>query len=631
MVSNLPQLRLDHSNDKIVTADGETVLLLLNGQMVDEIKLLSLNPKNVKLVEYSETPPVRYLNLNVSSVINVVTYDKKIKGLDLNINLNNSFTDRYGTNIANVAVYDTINSFDVQYFMDYRGFDNMIKNQEYTYLNKNYRSIYKGVPSDYEGVYNRLTTEYNRVTKSNTISAKFVVRDSDGSENYTQNIVHEAVETESSEVRYKKIDDSFKSWALDLYYSHNLKDDQVIGFNVVSTFSDADSDSELSSSYDAEPEQNYLIEDKNENESYSIIGEIFYSKPFEKTEWTIGARNRYKYLEQTYNNSYRSDVTQNISYLYSSVTGKIKGKLPYTYNLGVENTNSSSGGDSSNKVDQNDIVIKSSLSLLMSVDDKSNFRYYAYLSSNTPSISMITNNQTHIYDSLIYRGASDLTPYYIVGNQLKYQLNLDKLYFNTTVRYQRFINPYLNTFIEEDNMVVKTYQHHEKLDDFYTSISLSWKPSKYISISPTYGLSDQSVKFNDGREERLTSHYFSGNVKLNYNSWSLLFEDTEPYRNMSGEITSEFGRTVYSQLSYSKKNFNVVGWFLHHPKTSSDITTSNVIDIKEEKIWNGLKSTFGIKVVYSLQIGKDKKRTGKKMLSNSDGSSGLNEENTANF
>ncbi len=626
MISGLSRFNIDPLNHKIQTSDGEPVLVLLNGIETDEIKLLSLSPKEIQKIEYYQLPPGRFSNLNSTSVMNIITYKKRDKGMDININTGNSFTDIYGDNTVSIGLYDSINSLDFQYFIDYRNLNDIIQNQEYTYFDKNTTSLYQGRPGKYRRTNNRFSTEYKRNTDSNKLSAKFILRRSDGFENYTQNIT----QNEDVETRSRKLKDTYNSYALDIYNATYYKKDRIIGMNVVGTISDANSISDLSAIYTESSELNYEFEDINTNKGYSVIAEVFHTMSLNKVKWTVGVNNYYKLLKQTYNNHKETKIKRNRSYFYTGISGEIKNKIPYSFNIGFENTNASIETDE--KQHQRMPVAKSSLSLLIPIAKKHKLRYASYLSSNVPSITEMAENYTYLDHALIYRGTSDISPYYVWGNRLNYQLTgSDNFYISPAVRYQLFFEPYQNAFIKEGDLIVKTYQTYDKLTDFYVSLSLNWKPLAFFNLQTTYGFSDVSLRSGNKKTENLIDQYFLTKLYFTHKNWKLSIINLEPYTNMDGEIITTYGRTLYTQLSYTRKNLNISGWFIHRPNQSSYRTASDIIDIKEEKTWNDLNSVIGIRLVYNLNIGNKRKKSVRKIVTNEDSSSGLSKNNTSNF
>ncbi len=629
LLSDLPQFSLDRINNKLKTSDGEPLLILINGIEADATKLLSLNPKKVKAIEHYQLPPARFSNLNTSAVINVVTYEQKERGLDLNISANNSFTDGYGTNVVSVGVHDSVNVLEFQYFIDYRKFDDILNNQKYQYIEDDVFSYYRGKAGDYNGSYNRLTAEYKRNTKLNSFSARLVYRNSRGFEDYKQNIEQSLTQKKGQELRTRRLEDFFGSYALDIYNAKHFRNNKVLGVNVVGTLSEANSTSALSVNSSLSPSLNYVYEDFNDNTSYSIIGELFYSQPISKLNWTIGAKNYFKFLEQTYNSTQSSSLEQNKAYIYSGISGKISKSSSFSYNIGVENTNALIDGTSS-KLEQSKAVLKSSLSVLIPLGQKHKFRFNSYLSSNVPSITEMASNRVFLDQSLIYRGEPNMVPYYIWGSQLRYQFSTPKLYFTPTIRYQSFVDPYLSAFVKEGDYVVKTYRQFDRLKDLYASLMLSWKPVDFFNVQTTYGFSHVSLHIDGEESSSLPSHYLSLKFLFNYENWRLTLENTEPYENMQGEIINKYGRSSYVQLSYSKNNISAATWFWHQPNSSGYRTNSKLISVEEEKIWEGLRCVLGVKLTYNLQLG-EKDRSAKKLLQNEDNSSGLSKNNTANF
>ena len=118
LMRNVPQLSLNDMTNKLQTANGGTVKVLLNGLMVEETDLIGLRPEDIIKVEYYSQPPARYANLGVDAVLNVVVR-RSDNGGYIMANIRQGLTTGFGTDIIQGKLSKGDNDYSLRYFLDY--------------------------------------------------------------------------------------------------------------------------------------------------------------------------------------------------------------------------------------------------------------------------------------------------------------------------------------------------------------------------------------------------------------------------------------------------------------------------------------------------------------------------------
>ncbi len=135
-----------------------------------------------------------------------------------------------------------------------------------------------------------------------------------------------------------------KTPSLDLYYQRNLKNDQLLIFNIVGTYIDSRSTrlyQEINEENDLSIYSSVLGGDK-----YSLIAEGIYEKSFKSGKLSAGLKHTQSYTKNKYEGGdVATDIGLNFAETYAFVEYQLrKNKFNYTFGLGAMRSYNSQGG-----------------------------------------------------------------------------------------------------------------------------------------------------------------------------------------------------------------------------------------------------------------------------------------------
>lgn len=628
-ISRLPQFNLNIINNILETADKKKIKILLNGLNASETDLMTIPANDILRVEYYTEPPARYANLGVGAVINVITATPESSGMALMINTNNSFTTGYGTNTAYLKFYNPRNQLDVNYFIDYRNLSDNRINQQFNYsVNGNrYKNVYIGNPGTYKGEYHIIQTRYIHEKKNDYIfSSKVNYRLNPGWENYTQkSLLQINDQPQTSGTASKSLKSNYNAISTDMYFAKTMKNNQEIIANAVGTHFKSTSNNLLSRTQ-SDDSENYTYKNNIVNKSSSLIFEVLYNKRFDTGNFTIGSRYFFKNQFQTYNESTESSLEQQIIYLYSGLSGAMS-KLKYNAEFGLEYTNNVHLDIKKTPV--NFAVVKPSLSLSYPTSKNSSVRLNTGFRSSVPEMSYLTTNPIYLNYNYYSIGNPTLKPYYNLFNQIQYQLNLPKLYFSASAKYNRLFKPYLIAFTDNGTSIVRSWDVKKNMSYYGSDINVRWAPAKWISLQAYLSVmySELTDFSNETKSDLSKMGAFS--TTFMYRDFRFTSQLGTSYTNLMGDYVEKRMPYYVGNLSWNKNSFSVGLQYIHNPNPTVTYSKSNVMDFREELRWNNFNHLFTVKLTYSFSKGKQNTINQNQRLNNTDNDSGLREETKA--
>lgn len=627
LVSNVPQLFLNSLNNKIQTVKGGSVLILLDGLKVNEQDLMGVRPEDVLKAEYFSQPPIRYANLGIDAVMNVITRRSKIRGGYVMANLRNGLTTGFGTNIMQVKYSNGNNDFSLRYFVDYRDLNKNRLNQSYEYtLDDGVYLINKqGENGDYVGQYHIAEGTFARVKSDDyLLSLKAKIAVAPNLENSPQKMsgirAGNAVGDEYSRVYAQS---NYLSPNIDLYYSKKFANRQELMLNVVNTYYDSKSNKTLTERFDNDV---YEVYTQLNNTSYSLISEAVYIKEFDKQSLNVGTKYFYKTLQENYESSFASltkknNEIQNI-YVYAEWLGKFD-KFSYMLGLGAEQTWLQA--NETNKY----FVLKPTLSLSYFLTSKSSFKLSSLIESHVPDISLLTNSPAYLDSAFISHGNPSLKPYYDFSNSLSYSYNTSSLYFETALSYIYSHSPYYVVFRNNGKFAEKTYANQGDVRIGQYEMFMRWNPTNWFSITPFYTLSYQQTKYA-GFDYNNWYQRFSMSAMASYKDFSFNGRIIVSNKKLFGIALNKPTNYYYADVTWKKKSLSLKLACLFSGEPDIMETCKNLpVQYRESKEWGNFKGLMFVQLVYTLPFGKSIKRSSSQKLNNNDNDSGLYIDNKA--
>lgn len=333
----LPGLRIDVALQRI-TVDGGTAILQINGKEVPLARLANLKAEQVKRVEYSNSPGIRYLDRGASGIINIILKEREDGGSIVaqgQTAFNTGFADGYlmGT------YHRGRSEFALEYSTSYRNYDSVPYALEDSYIDAARmvtRSQRTNMPFWY--VSHDLTAQYTYQHDDSTmfvasVEDAFLTKTLDASGTMTE--TDRGVTTVQTMEQHSRQKDNMPK--IDLYYTHKMPRGQKVELNAVGEYS--------ANRYD-----NTLIYTSgtyariNEGHGYAISGEGSYSKEFENAVLRTGLQYQHNFSENEYKlYGVTTAMAKDNAYLYAELQGALGKRAGYSIGTGAKLLNVADG------------------------------------------------------------------------------------------------------------------------------------------------------------------------------------------------------------------------------------------------------------------------------------------------
>ncbi len=324
---SLPDIQVDETERTItsLSALGE-VQLRINGMVVKQADLLSLDPKLVKNIKLVNRPGVRY-GQDIAYVIDINTR-RSDSGWGVGVGLQNTFTTYFGNNDIHLKRNMGKSELTLNYINGYSSTRNSRTVSSRDYL-LNDGTTYSVRREDID-TYKRLFTQYwgAKYNWADSSTTAFQVN-FDVVYNHAPGDCSRYLLTDGTSNIYNTSSNS-SSWspALDLYFSHRFSDNQTLTANATlsSILTDQYSEMDEGGSYA------YAVDGK----VWRLFSEVIYNVRMKPFAWSSGVQMDWKYTC----NKYSGDVDalngmhQSTLYLFTDVEGNI-GNLYYQVGLGA--------------------------------------------------------------------------------------------------------------------------------------------------------------------------------------------------------------------------------------------------------------------------------------------------------
>ena len=536
----IPRIVVNPADNTVKTLANQDVQLRINGIEASNSEVMAINPKDVIRIEYHDQPGVRFNG--AAAVINYIVKHRDTGG-NLMLNASNGVTmPGWGEYHLSGKVNFGKSSFSLMTHYSPRD----------VYWTRTNAETYNFSTGTIE---NREVGEPTRF-KMNPVNIGLTYNWTNGEKNMLQIALRDFMnftphsKTNRDSYLYQGTDsfaihdhESSKSISpsLDIYYEHNLPDDNHLYFDVVGTY--------INSSNDRRFEQLPLgetvadttdVTSRVRGNKYSLIGEAIYEKDWENIALTVGVRHNQQWMENTYLGS--ADATVNMTtaetYAFAEVQQRVK-QFSYAVGIGAMHTYIEQGGQK-----QSNWIARPQLTMSYDFGKGVFWKYKGYVSGYQPSLSAMSDVAQQIDKYQIRQGNPNLKPVMFVANemQLSWQskyVNLN-LWANYSYDHKPIMDETFEQLIDGQSYAVRTYANHRGFHRLQVAPSVQLRVLNNSLIFTVAPFANYYVSLGNS----YTHKHFNPGVRASfmgmYNGWQFFGEVTTRYNNLWGE-TLEYG------------------------------------------------------------------------------------------
>ena len=542
----IPRIVVNPVENSVKTLANQEVQLRINGIEASNSEVMAINPKDVIRIEYHDQPGVRYNG--AAAVINYIVKHRDTGG-NLMLNASNGVTmSGWGEYHLSGKVNFGKSSFSLLTHYSPRDIYWTRTNAEtYNFSTGTIENREVGEPTRFKGNPVNLGLSYNW-TNGEKNMLQIALRDNmlfmPQSETNRDSYLYQG--TDSFAIHDHESTQSI-SPSLDIYYEHNLPDDNHLYFDVVGTY--------INSSNDRRFEQLPLgetvadttdVTSRVRGNKYSLIGEAIYEKDWENIGLTVGVRHNQQWVENTYLGS--ADATVNMTtaetYAFAEVQQRVK-QFSYAVGIGAMHTYIEQGGQKSSNW-----IARPQLTLSYDFGKGVFWKYKGYVSGYQPSLSAMSDVAQQIDKYQIRQGNPNLKPVMFVANEM--QLSWQSKYVNLNIwaNYSYDHKPIMEETYEQlidgQAYAIRTYANHRGFHRLQVAPSVQVRLLQNKLIFTVAPFANYYVSLGNS----YTHKHFNPGVRASfmgmYKGWQFFGEVTTRYNNLWGE-TLEYGE-FYHQI-----------------------------------------------------------------------------------
>ena len=625
-LSEIPMLLVGIDNKLSYMGMG-SVKILLNGVSSTESEIAALNPRDIAEIKVYDTPPARFAAMGLTCVIDVIT-QKNITGGSVGINLRDAFRPIFGENTVGVSYNKGESRWSFSYDNTIRRIkkDRLSQRLAYEFEGKEYIKEKEGIDSRSDRDENSFRLGYmNSRQKSYQFNITGYAEANRRNGNHYQNVRYSDGQTFLSQ---NTIDNSQKSYYLDLYYNREFDEHNEALINITGTYYD----SRLLSAY-SETEHNTGTEyfksySDITSRKPSLIAETQYSHSMKIGTLSLGVRD---YLQYNLQNITTEGTTDKESYtlsnridVFGDLSGHLNKKLYYKASLGVEH--SYFRVEDTKTFSSFYLHPRISLRYLFA----NNMQVFAFYRLNTvsPTVSMLSQTPVWIDNKYVYQGNPNLRPYLTHYFLLGAYYYLPRLTFAMNLIYYNSPNDILPYFVKGDNAIVQTYANMKKSERYEAVAEILWYPfkSKILSFTLTGMLYKYNVVGYDYNWTQNSARlFFRTNLDWKKFGVELFYQTTS--KMISGQLLRRMPSAAYGELHYRplKGMTAGIGWrypfFYAYEEGTETHPSALVQNVTTTQIRDYANMVY-IRFIYNFSFGRNVQPPQKK-TDNKDTDSGI--------
>ena len=616
----LSRIVVNPFSNTVTTSADETVQLRINGVEVTTVEVVALQPENIIRIEYYEDTGMRYGN--VTSVIDYIIR-RRDSGGSMSSNLSNALWKiGFAEDYFSAKVNHLKSEFGLNTYISYRDLKWTHENHEtFVFPKEIIQRDEIGKPTNVNEKKIYLAFNYNLNEPDKYLfNTTFTIN----YENFPNKFEdRNSTLYSSNDSEFISISDRSTWWknspALDLYFQRNLKKNQLIILNVVSTCMDSKS----TRLYHQEHvnKDSFFFHSNITGKKYSLIAEGIYERNLKNGKLTGGVSHTQSFMENNYTGNVNKLVGLSISQSYGYIEYQLRKKnITNTFELGAMRTYNSQDNKSLEKY-----FFLPALQLVFNINNNANIRYKGYMSASPPALSDLNNVAQKIDDLQIRYGNPNLRTTWFISNTINASYNKEIFGTEFYANYTYFHNPIMEQTLFLDSIFIRTNYNQRAFHRIYSEVTFKLKPFRdYITLSLTPG-------FNRYVSNGADYFHFYNNWRIraslmaNYKKWVLFIEGKTRWNNFWGETLNLGEQMIHINAGYNEKKWGA-SIMIMNPFTGKYsrgyYNFSAVAPYNSDVYTNNLGQIIIFNFSINLNFGR-KYNIANKRLDNSDNDSGI--------
>ncbi len=620
---NIPRLVFNPLQNSVTSVDNKSIEFRINDIPAQKEDILALQPRDIVRVEYIDNPGLKY-GADAGYVLNYIVR-RRASGGSAGVDLNHSFNRHFHVPSAFAKVHSGKSEILADFYLKSLRLGGLMRTIEETFRfadGKEWVREEIGRPSVMRENQQSGRLAYNYTDPDKRIfnaTLRFYGHDHPNMDFISQSFWrHNPAQKTGMEDRNS--DSKYTSMA-DIYYMEKLKNEQTLIFNIVYS----NRRSKVGRHYFERLNDKVLtdISTRVQGNRNAYIGEALYEKVLPFGKLTSGIKHQQAYTENSYSGNVKTvtEMVQYDSYLYSELSGKIKGRTDYVAGIGISRVQVNQQNAESLK----NYFFQPRIRLRYHFDEASYLGLESRLNNRTPSLSQLSAVCQPI-DSLQQQcGNPSLKPWLDSFSAMEYSLNTKTLNLNAKAMYQRMHRPVMGEKIRENGFFVHTFDNQKSWQHTGFELSVGYRPfGDYLVLNVTGGYS-RFISIGNHYRHTFNDFYHSETIALNYKRFVLTFMYQRGKKWFFGEEYDANETIHLLDLTYTHPKFST-GFIIFNPFTKNykrdSENFSGIAPRRHTWYSNRVQGLVLLKFAYNLRWGEEYK-SARRRLNNSDSESGI--------
>lgn len=545
----LPGLNINPMTNTVSSSDGRKVILQINGVNVAPEEIQTLQPNQIKRIEYSHYAGVRFEG--ASKIVNYIV-TKEDKGGVIGVDFMNSLNILAGGDVFFAKYNRGKSEYALNYTTAFQKIHSNNKTRTATYLFENAPMLQReeiGEGGDYSYQMHDVAFGYHyQQSDSIFFNGKVKYASTNQPNNdFRSKLKENGIEMgKLSDVVSQKI----MAPTIDLYYEHGLRNRQKVYANIVGSFAKAETRRNYMEYEHADilfNEQFHLMSDK-----YSVIGEGIYEKGFDDGKWKLGARHFQSFTKQEVRQTTVSKFA--LKQAESSIfTEWNYSKEPFNYSLGLRVNRIHL---STNSIQKNYYNLLPKAMFGYRLNEHSFIRYDMEMSQANPTLVELTDTEIRLNPYLVEKGNLSLKPYRNLNNNLFYENQQGLFTLNVSLRHHYKYKPIMESIKEQSNIFFIMPQNMRSWNKYNAETTLKVGMIKNIFQFSLTGGYNHFVSRGHNYSHRHSHFYYSANVLAMYKQWMFIGQMKSLDEQLYGETVTKDGNYHYLAIQYNNNNLS---------------------------------------------------------------------------